>query len=100
MGFAVSAWQLIVLRVLQGIATGGIAAPTFALAGDLSRAGTEGRQMSVVTAGFALGVSLGTLSAGVLAVYSLALPFLVVGSLNLLAALMVYRIVPETVKRS
>ncbi len=97
MGFATSSWQLILLRVLQGVASGGIAAPTFALAGDLSRAGSEGRQMSIVTTGFALGVSLGTLCAGVLAVYFLALPFLVIGFLNLAAALVVYRMVPETV---
>ena len=98
-GFATAPWQFIALRVVQGIASGGIAAPVFALAGDLSRKGGEGRQMSIVTTGFALGISMGTLSAGILAVYSLALPFLVVGFLGLMAALMVYRMVPETVKK-
>ncbi len=97
MGFVTAPWQLIALRLLQGVASGGIAAPVFALAGDLSRAGGEGRQMSVVTTGFALGISVGTLSAGILAVYFLALPFLVVGFLGLAAAVMVHRMVPETV---
>jgi MFS family permease len=96
-GFCTSPWQLITLRLLQGVASGGIAAPVFALAGDLSRAGGEGRQMSIVTTGFALGISLGTLSAGILAVYFLALPFLVLGFLGVAAALMVHRMVPETV---
>jgi len=98
MGFVNASWQLIVLRVLQGLGSGGIAAPVFALAGDLSRIGNEGRQMSIVTSGFALGVSLGTLCAGLLGVYFLALPFLVVGGLGLLAVVLVHRMVPETVK--
>jgi MFS family permease len=99
MGWAAAPWQFIALRMVQGIASGGIAAPVFALAGDLSRAGGEGRQMSIVTTGFALGISMGTLSAGILAVYSLALPFLVIGVMGLIAAVMVYRIVPETIQK-
>ncbi len=99
-GFANAPWQFITLRVLQGIASGGIAAPVFALAGDLSRTGSEGRQMSIVTTGFALGISMSTLLAGILAVYSLALPFLVVSFLGLIAVLLVYRMVPETVQQN
>jgi MFS family permease len=86
------------LRVLQGIASAGIAAPVFALAGDLSSSGGEGRQMSIVTMGFGLGIALGTLSAGIMAVYSLALPFFVGGVLSLLAAWVIHRNVPETVR--
>jgi MFS family permease len=97
-GWATAPWQFIALRIVQGIASGGIAAPVFALAGDLSRAGGEGRQMSIVTTGFALGIAMGTLFAGVLAVYSLALPFLVFGAMGLIAAVMVQRMVPETVQ--
>ena len=96
-GFVTSSWELVALRVLQGIASGGIAAPTFALAGDLSRSGGEGRQMSIVTMGFALGIAIGTLSAGVLAVFFFALPFLVAGLLAVIAVWWVYRRVPETV---
>jgi len=98
-GFVTAPWELLILRVLQGIASGCIAAPVFALAGDLAPSGGEGRQMSIVTMGFALGISMGTLSAGVLAVYFLALPFLAAGFLGLLAAWGVYRYVPETVKK-
>jgi len=98
-GWATAPWQFIVLRILQGIASGGIAAPVFALAGDLSQPGSEGRQMSIVTTGFALGISMGTLSAGILAVYSLALPFLTIGVMGLIAAAIVQRIVPETMQK-
>jgi MFS family permease len=99
-GWATAPWQFIALRMVQGVASGGIAAPVFALAGDLSRAGGEGRQMSIVTTGFALGISMGTLFAGLLAVYSLALPFVVIGAMGGIAAVMVYRMVPETVRKS
>ncbi len=97
MGFVNAMWQLIVLRVVQGVATGAVAAPTFALAGDLSSAGGEGRQMSIVTMGFGLGVSMGTLAAGILAVYWLPLPFLVAAAASVVAAWVVQRNVPETV---
>jgi MFS family permease len=99
MGLIRTTGELIGLRVLQGVASAGIAAPVFALAGDLSISGGEGRQMSIVTMGFGLGIALGTLSAGVLAVYSLALPFFVGAGLSLLAAWVIYRNVPETVHR-
>jgi MFS family permease len=99
MGLIRTTGELVGLRVLQGIASAGIAAPVFALAGDLSSSGGEGRQLSVVTMGFGLGIALGTLSAGVLAVYSLALPFFVGAGLSLLAAWVIYRNVPETVQR-
>ena len=96
-GFVTATWQLMALRVLQGIASGGIAAPVFALAGDLSKTGGEGRQMSIVTMGFSFGIAIGALSAGILAIYLFALPFLVFGALGFVAAWWVYRRVPETV---
>jgi MFS family permease len=97
MGLVITTLQLAGLRVLQGIASGAIAAPAFALAGDLSRSGGEGRQMSIITMGFGLGGALGTLFAGILAVYSLALPFFLAGLMSLVAAWIVHRFVPETV---
>ncbi len=90
-------FQLTILRVFQGIATAGIAAPAFAVAADLSRSGGEGRQMSVITMGFGLGLALGPLLAGLLAVVFFELPFLVAGILALLGAWIVFRYMPETV---
>jgi MFS family permease len=100
MGLVRQTWQLVLLRVFQGLASAGIAAPAFALAGDLSQAGGEGRQMSVITMGFVLGLSFGTLIAGILAVYWLELPFILGGALSLLGAWVVYRFVPETVEQT
>lgn len=97
LGYAASATQLIVLRLIQGLASAGIAAPAFAIAADMSQTGGEGRQMSFITMGFGLGIALGPLLAGVLAVYSFTLPFIIGGLICLPGAWIIYHYVPETV---
>lgn len=100
LGMVTTTAELTVLRVLQGVASAAIAAPAFALAADLAKAGGEGRQMSIVTMGFGLGIALGPLTAGVLAVLFFELPFLVAGIFSIGGAWVVQRYVPETVARS
>jgi MFS family permease len=95
MGMVNSTGQLVVLRVIQGVGSAGIAAPVFALTGDLSRAGGEGRQFSIITMGFGLGTAVGTLGAGVFAALWFELPFLVGGVFSVVAAWIVYRRVSE-----
>jgi MFS family permease len=99
LGFVATTLQLVVLRLLQGIASSAIAAPAFAVAADLSALGEEGKQMSIATAGFGLGIAVGPLIAGVLVLSAFDLPFLVGGGLSLLGAWIVYRYVPETIQR-
>ena len=95
-GYLTTQWEFILVRVIQGIASAGIAAPVFALAGDLSKAGGEGRQMSIVTMGFGFGVALGTLFGGLLATSFFALPFIVGGAASVVAAAAVILFVHET----
>jgi MFS family permease len=97
LGLVISTFQLTGLRAVQGIAAAAIAAPAFALAGDLSTEGGEGQQMSMLAMGFGLGIALGPLIAGFLAVYSLELPFLIGGLLSVVGAWIVHANVPETV---
>ncbi|MFN2120334.1 MAG: MFS transporter [Anaerolineales bacterium] len=99
LGYATTTTYLMVLRLIQGIASAAVAAPAFAVAGDLAQAGGEGRQMSILTMGFGLGVAIGPLLSGFLAVYSFTLPFVLAGLLSLIAAWATYRFVPETVTR-
>lgn len=99
LGFTTTTTQLIGLRLLQGLAGAAIAAPAFAVAADLSSAGSEGRQMSVVTTGFGLGIALGPLLAGVLAIHSFELPFVIGGVMCIAGAWVVARWVPETIQR-
>ena len=97
LGIAGSLTQLIVYRLIQGIAAAGIAAPAFAVAADLSHSGGEGRQMSIITMGFGLGIATGPLIAGLLAVIFFELPFFVLGFLSLVSVWIVYHYMPETV---
>ncbi len=90
--------QLVIIRLLQGIAAAGVAAPSFALAADLSKTGGEGRQMSVVTMGFGLGIAVGPLLAGLLTVVFFELPFLIIGTSTLIGSWVIYRHMPETVR--
>ena len=99
LGFVTTEMQLNVLRVAQGVASAAVAAPAFALAGDLATTGNEGRQMSIVTMGFGLGTALGPLIAGALGIFSFSLPFIVGGLMALAGAWVVYRYTPETVTR-
>ena len=97
LGVAGSLTQLIIYRLVQGIAAAGIAAPAFAVAADLSHSGGEGRQMSIITMGFGLGIATGPLVAGFLAVVFFELPFIALGILSIASAWVVYRYMPETV---
>lgn len=99
LGVAATTLQLTGLTAMQGIASAAIAAPGFALAADLSRRGGEGRQMSLMAMGFGFGIAIGPLIAGVLAVYSFALPFVVGGVLCVVGAWIVYHYVPETIMK-
>ncbi len=93
------AW-FIAARFVQGIAAAAIVAPAIAYAGDVSEeeaGGREGRRMSTVTIGFGLGIALGPLLAGVLALVSFELPFLATGLLCLGGALVAWRWMVETV---
>ncbi len=99
LGLAATTLQLTGYRVFQGLASAAVAAPAFALAGDLAQRGGEGRQMSLITTGFGLGIALGPLLAGVLAVAAFELPFIIGGVLSLIGAWVVFHYVPETVHR-
>ena len=99
LGYVATMVQFTGLRLVQGLASAAIAAPAFALAADVSKRGGEGRQMSIVTMSFGLGIAVGPLLSGFLAVYSFALPFWVGGILTILIAAVVLRYVPETLDR-
>lgn len=97
LGWTSTTVELTVVRLVQGLATAAIAAPAFALAGDLARSGGEGRQMSVLTLGFSTGIGVGPLLAGFLGAVGFEIPFVVGGAMAVGAAWVVGRWVPETV---
>jgi len=91
------------LRLLQGIASAAVVAPALAYAGDIIQAGGQesaGRQISIVTTGFGLGIAVGPLIAGVFAIVFFQLPFWIDGFLCLVIAELVRRYMTETVSKS
>jgi len=94
MGLVTSPLQLIITRALQGVTSAAIASPALALAGDLSREDGHGRQISVVTTGFFLGIAVGPLMAGTCSQIAFALPFGLAAGLLLMGALIVFLFVP------
>ncbi len=91
------------LRFVQGIAAAAIVAPALAYAGDVAQQsgnGRRGRQMSIVTIAFGLGIAAGPLLAGLLALITFELPFLVTGALCLGGAWMVHRYMTESAGES
>lgn len=97
LGVVETTLELTGARLVQGLATAAVASPAFALAGDLSTEHGVGRQLSVLTMGFALGLAVGPLLAGLLAVVDFRLPFAVGGVLTLAAAALVGVRVEDTV---
>lgn len=97
-GYVTTTLQLIGLRLVQGVATASVAAPTFALAGDLATEGNEGQEMSYVAMGFGLGLGVGPLVAGSLAGFiGFAAPFFVVGVAALMAAWAIWYYAEESI---
>lgn len=97
-GYVGTTLQLILLRLVQGVALAAVASPAFALAGDLAQAGNEGQEMSFVAMGFGLGLGVGPLVAGSMAGYlGFASPFWVVGAASVVAAYTVWRYAQESI---
>ncbi len=99
LGVVATTWQLVGVRVWQGAGSAAVAAPAFALAGDLATGEGAGRQMSVVTSSFMLGIAVGPLVAGALASVTFWFPFAVGALLNLAGSAIVALWVPETLGR-
>ena len=97
LSFAGSTLALVGLQLLQGLGAASIAAPAFAMAGDLSAPGQEGRKASIVTMGFGLGIAVGPLVAGFLGAFNIHLPFYIAAALLTLATLGILRFARETV---
>jgi MFS family permease len=98
-GYVMTTMQLISVRIIQGIASAGIAAPSFALAADIAKKGNEAQQLAIVTMGFGLGIAVGPLIAGFLVSSFFALPFIIGGFMAVVGAVVVWRAVPESVKK-
>ena len=93
-GFVTAPWEMIGMRMLQGVAGAFIFAPALALAGDYARKGASGAQLSVLTVAFGLGIAAGQLTAGAFVGYGFAVPFVIGGVLAVGAVVLVHTQVP------
>lgn len=94
-GLVVEPWQMITVRLVQGLAGAMIFAPAFALAGDLAGEHESGATLSVLTVGFGLGLALGQLSSGFLVALDYLAPFAFGAALAALGAVLVRTQVEE-----
>lgn len=97
MGYVFTTWQFVLARMIQGVGVACVAAPSFALGGDKSSRGKRGKEMSLLTMAFGLGIGLGPLIAGLLAgLVTFQSPFWLGGILLAFSALLVALSVPKS----
>ena len=98
--YAVNAPQLALVRLIQGAAGGMIFPVALAYVGDLCEEGEEGKWMGYATAAFFSGFGFGPLMGGVLTEhYGMNLAFVIMGGLNMMAALLITFFLPEIKQR-
>jgi MFS family permease len=97
MGHVETTLQFVVARMIQGVGVACVAAPTLALGGDKSSSGKRGREMSLITMAFGLGIGLGPMFGGFLAgQFTFQTPFYLGAVLVLSSALVVSTSVDES----
>ncbi|WP_152041232.1 MFS transporter [Salinigranum salinum] len=96
-GFVTDSLLMVVARFVQGAAVAMVFAPSLALAGDLAGEGESGTTLSVLTMAFGLGVAFGPLLSGFLERFGFAVPFVFGAVLAVLAFVITYSQVDETV---
>lgn len=95
-GLSNQLWMLFVARALGGIFAAATMPTALAFIGDSTSKENRGGGMGVIGAAMGTGMVLGPGIGGWLGANSLSLPFYVTGALSLLAAALVYLILPES----
>ena len=95
-GLSSQLWMLFVARALGGIFAAATMPTALAFIGDSTSRENRGGGMGVIGAAMGTGMVLGTGLGGWLGANSLSLPFYVTGALSLLAAVLIFLILPES----
>ena len=96
-GFAFALWMVFVGRIVAGI-TGGNISTAQAYIADVTTRENRAKGMGLFGAMFGLGFIFGPAIGGILSRYGIHVPFLFAALLSFLNAVLVYFILPETVK--
>ncbi|RLD03934.1 MAG: MFS transporter [Chloroflexota bacterium] len=95
-GLSTQLWMLFVARALAGIFSAATMPTALAFIGDSTTTENRGGGMGVIGAAMGTGMVLGPGIGGWLGADSLSLPFFVAGGLSLVAGLLVFLILPES----
>jgi len=95
-GLSSQLWMLFIARALGGIFAAATMPTALAFIGDSTSKENRGGGMGVIGAAMGTGMVLGPGIGGWLGANSLSLPFYVTGALSLLAAVLIYLILPES----
>ena len=87
---------MLAARGLHGVSVAMVFVSSLAIAGDLAGEGQSGTTLSVLTMAFGLGTAVGPLLSGVLVAYGFVVPFLVAGILGVVALVLTYTEIDET----
>ncbi|MEQ3316382.1 MFS transporter [Enterocloster clostridioformis] len=99
-GLASSFWALFIARSLSGILSSATSVASLAYVGDSSSEDERSKNMSQLGAAMSVGVMIGPLLGGVLAGYSLALPFFTGAGISFIAFILIITLLPESIERS
>jgi DHA1 family multidrug resistance protein-like MFS transporter len=99
-GLASSFWTLFIARSLSGILSSATSVASLAYVGDSSSEDERSKSMSQLGAAMSVGVMIGPLLGGVLAGYSLALPFFTGAGISFIAFILIVTLLPESIERS
>ena len=97
-GYAAALWMVFAGRIISGI-TGGNISTAQAYIADVTTRENRARGMGLFGAMFGLGFIFGPAIGGVLSRYGIEVPFLFAAVLSFLNAVLLYFILPETVKK-
>jgi DHA1 family multidrug resistance protein-like MFS transporter len=95
-GLATELWMLFAARILSGILSSATSPTTMAYIGDSTSEEERGGGMGVLGAAVGLGTIFGPALGGLLAGDSLSIPFFIAGGMSILALILVWILLPES----
>jgi DHA1 family multidrug resistance protein-like MFS transporter len=95
-GFSTQLWMLLASRVLAGILSSATLPTAMAYIGDSTSEKDRGGGMGIIGAAMGVGMVLGPGIAGWMATYSLAAPFFFAAGLSIIALVLIFLVLPES----
>ena len=95
-GLATELWMLFAARILSGILSSATSPTTMAYIGDSTSEQDRGSGMGILGAAVGLGTIFGPALGGLLAGESLSTPFFIAGAMSLLALVLTWILLPES----